>query len=261
MKLDILKGQWLDIVFEGRNKLYGAYAIRQANPKTTMRALVIGSLIFAFLISTPLLAKLIPDTVEEDVVLDQKITTVKLPPKEKPPEVLPPPPPPPPKVDQVKFVKPVVAKAEEVVEEPPRIKEIVDKKLGAETIKGDPDAPLTIEPVGTGPKEVIDDNQIYNTAGIEVKPDFPGGINKFYSFVANNFKFEEEGVSGRVFVTFVVERDGSLTDIKVVRDIGYGSGAEAIRVLKKSPRWVPGEQNGKKVRVLYSLPIAIQAPR
>lgn len=261
MKLDILKGQWLDIVFEGRNKLYGAYALRKDSPKTTMRALVIGSLIFAFLISTPLLAKLIPDKAEEEVVLDQKITTVKLPPKEKPPEVLPPPPPPPPKVDQVKFVKPVVAKAEEVVEEPPKIKEIVNKKLGAETIKGDPDAPLSIEPVGTGPKEVIDDNQIYNTAGIEVKPDFPGGINKFYSYVSNNFKFEEEGVSGRVFVTFVVEKDGSLTDIKVVRDIGFGSGAEAIRVLKKSPRWIPGEQNGKKVRVLYSLPISIQAPR
>ncbi|HEU0137282.1 MAG TPA: energy transducer TonB [Flavobacterium sp.] len=261
MKLDILKGQWLDIVFEGRNKKYGAYELRKDNPKTTMRAFVFGAIIFALLVSSPILARLVPDASDEDAVLDQKITTVKLPPKEKPPEVLPPPPPPPPKVDQVKFVKPVVAKAEEVVEEPPKIKEIVDKKLGAETIKGDPDAPLTIEPVGTGPKEVIDDNQIYNTAGIEVKPDFPGGINKFYNYVANNFKFEEEGVSGRVFVTFVVEKDGSLTDIKVVRDIGFGSGAEAIRVLKKSPRWIPGEQNGKKVRVLYSLPIAIQAPK
>lgn len=263
MKLDILKGNWLDIVFEGRNKSYGAYEIRQANPKTTMRSLVIGVVVFAFLVSLPMLARLVPNRKADDVVLDQKIVTVKLPPKEleKPPENLPPPPPPPPKVDQVKFVKPEVAKAEEVVEEPPKIKEIVEKKIGDKDIKGDPDAPLTIAPVGTGPKDVVDDNNIYNTAGIEVKPDFPGGIGKFYSYVANNFRFEEEGVSGRVIVTFVVEKDGSLTDIKVVRDIGFGSGAEAIRVLKKSPRWIPGEQNGKKVRVLYSLPIAIQAPR
>jgi protein TonB len=260
MKLDLLKKQWLDIVFEGRNKLYGAYELRQANGKTTVRAFIIGGIIFTFLVSIPVLADLLPED-KDDTILDQKITTVKLPPKEKPKENLPPPPPPPPKVDQVKFVKPVVAKAEEVVEEPPKIKEIVDKKIGAETIKGDPDAPLTVEPVGNGPADVVEDNSIHNMAGIEVKPDFPGGLEKFYKYVGNNYRVpEEEGIKGKVFVTFVVEKDGSLTDIKVVRDIGYGTGAEAIRVLKKSPRWNPGEQNGKKVRVLYSLPITIQSP-
>jgi protein TonB len=259
MKLDLLKRQWLDIVFEGRNKLYGAYDLRQQSPKTTMRALIVGAFIFIFLLSTPLLAKLIPDSEAEDETLDQKIVTIKLPPKEVPKNI-PPPPPPPPKVDQVKFVKPVVAKAEEVVEEPPKIKEIVDKKLGSETIKGDPDAPLTIEPVGNGPADVVEDNNIYNSAGIQVKPDFPGGIEKFYKYIANNYKTpEEDGLKGKVYVNFVVEKDGSLTDIKVIRDIGYGTGKEAIRVLKNSPKWVPGEQNGKKVRVLYSLPISIQS--
>ncbi len=260
MKLDLLKKQWLDIVFEGRNKSYGAYELRQSNGKTTTKAFIIGGIIFTFLVSIPVLANLLPEDSEE-VVLDQKITTVKLPPKEKPPENLPPPPPPPPKVDQVKFVKPVVAKAEEVVEEPPKIKEIENKKIGAETIKGDPDAELTVEPVGNGPKDVVEeDNSIYNTAGIEVKPDFPGGLEKFYKFVANNYRTpEEDGLKGKVFVTFVVEKDGSLTDIKVIRDIGFGTGKEAIRVLKSSPRWNPGEQNGKKVRVLYSLPITIQS--
>jgi protein TonB len=186
-----------------------------------------------------------------------------LPPKkEKPKENLPPPPPPPPKVDQVKFVKPVVAKAEEVTEEPPKITEIKDKKIGSETIKGDPDAELTVEPVGTGTAAVVEevDNTIYNTAGIEVKPEFPGGMEKFYSYVGKNYQApEEEGLKGKVYVTFVVEKDGSLTDIKVIRDIGYGTGKEAIRVLNKCPRWNPGEQNGKKVRVLYSLPITIQS--
>mgnify|MGYP000013415708 CR=1 FL=1 len=259
MKLDLLKNEWLDIVFEGRNKSYGAYDLRKSDTKTTTRAFILGAVIFAFLVSIPLLASLIPESSDDDMNMDKKIITVKLPPKDKPKENIPPPPPPPPKVDQVKFVKPVVAKAEEVVEEPPKIKEIVDKKLGAETIKGDPEAELSVEPVGNG-DVVEEDNSIYNTAGIEVKPDFPGGIEKFYKFVGKNYQVpEEEGLKGKVFVSFVVEKDGSLTDIKVIRDIGYGTGKEAIRVLKSCPKWNPGEQNGKEVRVLYSLPINIQS--
>lgn len=258
MKLDLLKNQWLDIVFEGRNKLYGAYELRKTNGKTTVKSLIIGGFIFTFLISIPVLANLLPNGSDNNV-LDQKITTVKLPPKEKPKENIPPPPPPPPKVDQVKFVKPVVAKAEEVTEEPPKVEEIKDKKIGAETIKGDPDALPTVDPVGTG-QVVEEDNDVHSLAGIEVKPDFPGGLDKFYKFIGKNFQVpEEDGLKGKVFVTFVVEKDGSLTDIKVVRDIGYGTGKEAIRVLKSCPRWNPGEQNGKKVRVLYSLPISIQS--
>jgi len=265
MKLDIIKNQWLDIVFEGRNKIYGAYELRKSNKKTTVRALIIGSVIFSFAVAAPLIASYLPDSSDEDMDKDIKIVTAKIPVKKKE-EVKPnepPPPPPPPKVDQVKFVKPVVAKADEVTEDPPKIEDLKDKKVGAETIKGDPNAELTVEePVGKGPvAEVVEeDTQIYNTAGIEVKPDFPGGIDKFYKFVGNNYKTpEEEGLKGKVYVTFVVEKDGSLTDIKVLRDIGYGTGAEAIRVLKKCPKWTPGEQNGKKVRVLYSLPITIQS--
>jgi periplasmic protein TonB len=264
MKLDIIKNQWLDIVFEGRNKIYGAYELRKSNGKTTVKALIIGSIIFSLAVAAPLIASLIPDSEDEVVNNDIKIATVKIIPKKeeiKPNQ--PPPPPPPPKVDQVKFVKPVVAKANEVTEDPPKIVDLKDKKVGNETIKGDPDAVLTVdEPVGKGPvTEIIqEDNNVYNTAGIEVKPDFPGGIEKFYKFVGNNYKTpEEEGLKGKVYVTFVVEKDGSLTDIKVLRDIGYGTGAEAIRVLKKCPKWTPGEQNGKKVRVLYSLPITIQS--
>ena len=264
MKLDLLGKQWLDIVFEGRNKSYGAYELRKDNTKTTARALIIGAIVFSIAVATPKIAEFIGKaTANDEAVLDTKITTVKLPPKEeKPKENLPPPPPPPPKVDQVKFVKPVVAKTNEVTEEPPKIEEIKDKNLGKENIKGDPDAELTVEPVGNGPKDVVEevDNNIYNTAGIEVKPDFPRGNEKFYSYVGKNYQVpEEEGLKGKVFVSFVVEKDGSLTDIKVIRDIGYGTGKEAIRVLKNCPRWNPGEQNGKKVRVLYSLPINIQS--
>lgn len=119
-----------------------------------------------------------------------------------------------------------------------------------------------------GPSQVVindNDNAVYNTAGIEVKPEFPGGIEKFFKFVDNNFKYPQDAEiantdlkGSKVYATFVVEKDGSLTDIKILRDAGYGTGAEAIRVLKKCPKWIPGQQNGKKVRVLYSVPITIK---
>lgn len=131
MKLDILKNQWLDIVFEGRNKTYGAYQLRRTNRGTTIKALVLGAVIFSVALAAPLIADLLPENDKVEEVKDVKITAIKLPPKKVEPPKLnaPPPPPPPPKVDQVKFVKPVVAKAEEVTEEPPKIVEIKEKKL------------------------------------------------------------------------------------------------------------------------------------
>lgn len=103
------------------------------------------------------------------------------------------------------------------------------------------------------------DNNVYNAAGIEVKPEFPGGIKEFYKYIGTNYNSPNvKGLSGNVFVTFVIEKDGSIVDIKVIRDVGYGSGAEAVRVLNNCPNWKPGEQQGRKVRVLYSLPIKIK---
>ena len=105
-----------------------------------------------------------------------------------------------------------------------------------------------------------EDNSTYNKDGLDVKPEFPGGMVEFYRYLAKNFQVpEKNGLKGRISTTFVVEKDGSLSDIKVLRDIGYGTRREVKRVLKKCPNWIPGEQNGKKVRVLYSLPITIQS--
>lgn len=100
---------------------------------------------------------------------------------------------------------------------------------------------------------------IYNSAGIEKKPEFPGGIEKFYEFIRNNYIAPSKGVKGNVYVTFIIEIDGSLSDIKVLRDLGYGTAAEVIRVMSKCPNWIPGEQNGQKVRTTYSLPIPIKS--
>ncbi|WP_291151415.1 M56 family metallopeptidase [Flavobacterium sp. UBA7680] len=97
---------------------------------------------------------------------------------------------------------------------------------------------------------------------VDRQPEFPGGILEFYKFVGKNFKTSAEAtankIQGKVYIEFMVEKDGSLSEFKIVKDLGYGIGDEVIRVLKLSPTWTPGSENGKPVRVLYTLPVTIQ---
>jgi periplasmic protein TonB len=94
---------------------------------------------------------------------------------------------------------------------------------------------------------------------VEIKPSFPGGKNAFLNFIAKNFHApEEEGLSGVVKVSFIIETNGSISEIKTISDIGSGSGKEAERVLLQCPKWVAGEEQGKSVRVIYVLPITVQ---
>jgi protein TonB len=107
----------------------------------------------------------------------------------------------------------------------------------------------------------VPNNTIMNSAVLDKKPEFPGGINKFYTYVGNNFEKPEldSEMAIRVSVSFVIEKDGSMTDIRVIKDPGYGLGAEAIRVLKSlKTKWSPGILDGKAVRTSYNLPITIQ---
>lgn len=103
--------------------------------------------------------------------------------------------------------------------------------------------------------------EIYDVNGLTEKPEFENGIAEFYTYIAKNFKIPEEisknKQKGKIYATFIVEKDGSLSNIKILRDIGYGTGKEAERVLKSSPKWKPGKMNGKAVRTMYSLPIMI----
>jgi protein TonB len=99
-----------------------------------------------------------------------------------------------------------------------------------------------------------------NYSMVDVKPEFPGGIEEFYKFIGKNYKMPNvKKLMGKVYVTYIIDIDGSIVDVKVLRDIGYGTGQEAIRVLESSPKWKPAEQNGQKVRCSYSLPISLQS--
>lgn len=117
------------------------------------------------------------------------------------------------------------------------------------------------EDVTTSEKPILlpqKNNKVFTE--VEQAPGYPGGVDKFFKFLQQNIKYPAEArnkkIQGKVFVSFIVEKDGSLSNIKVVRDPGAGCGAEALRVMKLSPKWNPGIQNGKKVRVQYTLPIA-----
>ena len=120
------------------------------------------------------------------------------------------------------------------------------------------------QPNRYGPnKDNLDsDESIYSAAGIDVKPEYPGGMERFYKLIGSNFHVptDKNFIPGRVYVKFVIEKDGSLSDIKVIRHLGFETDKEAIRVLNLSEKWLPAEQNGKKVRCSYVLPIAIALP-
>jgi protein TonB len=108
---------------------------------------------------------------------------------------------------------------------------------------------------------IFQDN-IYQMEEVDVKPEYPKGTQAFYQFIAKNYLTpEKSGLKGKILITFVIEKDGSINEIKVLQDIGYGTGDEAIRVMKKSLNWIPAQMDGKPVRVLFKFPITIQSAR
>jgi hypothetical protein len=115
--------------------------------------------------------------------------------------------------------------------------------------------------VSVSNNKVKDDTTIYISAVVDVQPEFIGGMPKWYSFLQENFKAPDvPGLNGKVIISFVVEKDGSLVDIKVLRDVGYGTGDEAIRIMKLSPNWTPAQQNGATVRCSFVQTISIAIP-
>lgn len=114
---------------------------------------------------------------------------------------------------------------------------------------------------GDPPKmQDLSTDPVTESAGLDMKPDYPGGIKEFYSFISRNFSVPEvdKDMLAKILLSFVVEKDGTLSNIKVLRDPGYGMGDEAVRIFKLCPeKWIPGYKNGKPVRCSYTIPINI----
>lgn len=286
-KLNIFRKEWLDVVFENRNKAYGAYELRKLGPKATNTALlIVVAVVAAFSIPKALNIDLFKSSAKESepIAFVEEVTLEDLPEppveEEKPPveEAAP-------KIAESKPALDVVAlpeikpvpKEKAVVEEVATVEEATDKKklIGPVNMKGMKGGSITTEGkwgtkdvagAATGSTKGIEGgtgtgahDEIFTS--VEIDPEPPGGINAFRQWISTNYQYpqgaQDAGVSGTVRVTFVVEKDGSLTDMKVQEDFGYGSGQAAINVLKRAKKWKPGIQNGRPVRVQFSLPIRL----
>jgi len=272
-KLSIYETGWIDLVFQDRNKKYGAYQLRQDSAKTSFLALFTGVLLLFGAMTIPKILNYInPDvqviTITPEII-DKIVQLSSVKPNEpKPMETLP-------------AVKSIAA-TEIVKTVQLRNPEIVQSTLAVQDISKNIDYTSTaisaaqgtgITGVNPSPSDengvsmnsivsADNGNNVVNSAALDKLPEFPGGISKFYSYVGNNFeKPEIENTTNtmRIFVSFVIEKDGRMTDIQVLKDPGYGLGKEAVRVLKSlRTKWIPGMLAGKAVRTAYNLPILVQ---
>ena len=179
-----------------------------------------------------------------------------------PPEA---PPPPPPKLTTIKFTPPVVKKDEEVKkEEVPDQEELKDKTVATVTVKGNTDAPDLSELSGAGDKvvEEVVENKVYTY--VEQMPQLPGGggngaiVNAIQKAVKYPPLARRNQVEGRIFVSFTVNPQGDVSDVKVVKGLGSGLDEETIRAVKTLPKFIPGKQNGRAVSVSFTVPITFK---
>ncbi len=263
----LARASFEDIVFEGRNKAYGAYVLRRLYNKHITRAFLVASILFLLMVGGPLIARfLTPKEVVEKPKFDTEVV-LEAPPldKDTPPPPPPPPtapPPPPPKLSTIKFTPPVVKKDEEVrkVEDIPDQEELEDKVVATKTVEGNTNTVIDLSGLdGEGDKvvEEVVEQKVYTY--VEQMPTPPGGMEGLMQYLGKNIKYPSlalrNQVEGKVFVNFVVGPSGQITDVKVTKGIGSGCDEEAVRVIKNMPAWAPGKQNGRAVSVSYTVPV------
>ena len=259
-----------DIVFDGRNKGYGAYELRALYQRNVSRALAIGTTVFALLVMFPVVAKYFEDpapvithqpTVTNELI-DINVDDIPV----TPPAAAMPPPPPPPPTAQTRYVTFKVDRDDKVTETPPNMDELKDTPVGPTTVDGPkPTAPV-LEPERVDPPAIVADvaptAEIYRY--VEQMPELPGGggvaaivaaIQKAARYPSTAMR---EGIEGKVYVSFTVNSKGEVVDVKMVKGLGYGLDEEAMRAIKTLPRFIPGKQNGREVSVAYTVPVTFK---
>ena len=265
----ILTADILDIIFEGRNKEYGAYELRKTYNKRLTIAIggMVALLILLFL--GYFLANTISNNEKtEMVVQDVQLEDLQEEKKPEPPPPPPPKPPEPPKVEMAKFTPPKIVKDEEVKEEekPPEIEKLEEVKIGTTNQEGVKDEGIVAPPVDDG-KGVVeapkkDDEDWDKTfTKVEIESEFPGGMSAWARYLNRNLRYPQDAidneVQGTVIVQFIVDKEGNVSDVEAV------SGAnelrdEAVRVIKKSGKWTPAVQNGRQVKSYKKQPIVFR---
>ena len=273
-KIDLISNEWTDLVFEGRNQAYGAYKLRKGTAKRNVWALIIVGLAAALLYLGLQLQKMAEANkkVENTQAVElAKLNTEKKEAKVEKKEIIKQEPE---KVveqvkSSVKFTAPIIKKDSEVKEEDEiKLDEVQksDKAVGAFTVEGNDEVGGAVlkakEDIAAPepPKHVVEETKIFTV--VEQMPMYPGGDGALMGYLRDNIHYPtvaaENGVQGRVVVGFVVERDGSITDVKILRGVDPSLDREAMRVVKAMPKWTPGKQNGSAVRVKYQVPVTFR---
>lgn len=273
-KIDLISNEWTDLVFEGRNQAYGAYKLRKGTAKRNVWALIIVGLAAALLYLGLQLQKMAEANkkVENTQAVElAKLNTEKKEAKVEKKEIIKQEPE---KVvelvkSSVKFTAPIIKKDSEVKEEDEiKLDEVQksDKAVGAFTVEGNDEVGGAVlkakEDIAAPepPKHVVEETKIFTV--VEQMPMFPGGDGALMGYLRDNIHYPtvaaENGVQGRVVVGFVVERDGSITDVNILRGVDPSLDREAMRVVKSMPKWTPGKQNGSAVRVKYQVPVSFR---
>jgi protein TonB len=263
----ILSADLLDLVFEDRNKDYGAYQLRKTYNKRIRNALIITASVALLALLGSFLANTLNSGTKKDKISEVTLQNINQE-EEKKPE--PPPPPPkqePPKVEMTKFTPPKIVKDEEVKKDeiPPEQKELQDTKIDVQNQEGVKDEGIATPTQIDEGKQVIeekkedDENKVFEK--VEVEASYPGGEGAWRKFLEKNLNGQVASDNGApegsytVWIQFIVDKEGNVSDIKPQTSIGYGLEQEAVRVLKKATKWVPAIQNGRNVKAYRKQPI------
>lgn len=256
----IMSADFLDILFEGKNKEYGAYELRKTYNNRIRTAILVMVGVCLLLIVGQILAKEKTGDKNKIVVQDVQLEDIKK--EEKKPEPPPPPPPPkpePPKVEITKFTPPKIVKDEEVKEPPPVVEKLEETKIGTINQEGKKDEGIPAPPVetGTGVVEPKKDEEDYDKVFTKVEQEakFPGGPDAWRKYLERNLNSNAAADDGAppgsytVKVQFIVDKEGNISDVKAIESPKAcpTCGAEAIKVIKKGPKWNPAVQNGRNV--------------
>ena len=276
-QIDLISNEWSDMMFENRNKEYGAYVLRRQTGRRNVISMIAVLLLFAAVMIFMIAKNAYEAYQKEHAVMDQvtelsaltqqkkkeaKVERKEIPVRQEQQQVVE-------KVkSSVKFTAPVIKKDDEVKPED-ELKsqdEIMNSKVavGALNVVGNDESGEVLkakEVIATEPvKPKEEENKVFDV--VEQMPSYPGGMGALMQYLSSNIKYpaiaEENGIQGRVICTFVVERDGSITDVKIAKSVDPSLDKEAMRVVSKMPRWIPGKQNGSAVRVKYTLPVTFR---
>ena len=262
-KLDLYNPEWLELVFDDKNKDYGAYDLRKHYAQNQVKAMLITFFGVALLFAAYVVLKS-KANVSDRVI---QVYTIPNPPTIKKDEVIPPrteTTKPPTQAATIKF--PVMVPTDDpAAENPPTIIELDGKAISTETKSGSESINIDLPSDGPGSggmKDLTEDNTPKDMATVEVLPQPFGGETAWAKFLQKNLHYPPQAVDahaqGKVFLSFIIEKDGHITDGVVERGVGYGLDEEAVRVLKLAPAWKPGIQNGHQVRVKFTMPISFQ---